>query len=185
MRKPICDGTFPRPVDPPEYWEKSMSNKAEWIVTRVKAKLEKDGFRRNTSQSFGSGEMQDVLQMIADIYSGDRPDECSIVVDATQVVSCDDWRKNPVYFKVKYTSDNSIYWEIQEIDGAMGDSGEDTDEFFGWAEYMISENKKFSIEFGDIDPTPEFLYDNYGGEPPISAGERWTQAFNEKRSLKS
>ena len=32
----------------------------------------------------------------------------------------------------------------------------------------------------DIDPTPQYLYDNTGGEPPISAAERNKKAFEQK-----
>lgn len=35
----------------------------------------------------------------------------------------------------------------------------------------------------DIDPTPQYLYDETGGEPAISADERWQNAFDEKRRL--
>jgi len=32
----------------------------------------------------------------------------------------------------------------------------------------------------DIDPTPQYLYDDTGGEPPISAEERTRKAFEQK-----
>jgi len=32
----------------------------------------------------------------------------------------------------------------------------------------------------DIDPTPQYLYDDTGGEPPISAKERHRKAFEQK-----
>lgn len=35
----------------------------------------------------------------------------------------------------------------------------------------------------DIDPTPQCLYDNTGGEPVMSADERWQNAFDQKRRL--
>lgn len=35
----------------------------------------------------------------------------------------------------------------------------------------------------DIDPTPQYLYDNTGGEPAVSADERWQNAFDQKREL--
>ena len=37
----------------------------------------------------------------------------------------------------------------------------------------------------NCDPTPQFLYDNTGGEPAMSADEMWTQAFNKKQELHS
>jgi hypothetical protein len=35
----------------------------------------------------------------------------------------------------------------------------------------------------DIDPTPQHLYDDTGGEPAVSADERWQNAFDQKRRL--
>ena len=32
----------------------------------------------------------------------------------------------------------------------------------------------------DIDPTPQYLYDDTGGEPPVSAEERTRKAFEQK-----
>jgi len=32
----------------------------------------------------------------------------------------------------------------------------------------------------EFDPTPQYLYDNTGGEPPISAEERSREAFEQK-----
>lgn len=33
------------------------------------------------------------------------------------------------------------------------------------------------------DPTPQFLYDNTGGEPPVSSQELWMTDFNKKQQL--
>jgi hypothetical protein len=38
-------------------------------------------------------------------------------------------------------------------------------------------------EYLDFDPTPQFLYDNTGGEPPLSSTEMQQQAFNQKMEL--
>ena len=35
-------------------------------------------------------------------------------------------------------------------------------------------------EIIDYDPTPQYLYDDTGGEPPISAEERSREAFEQK-----
>jgi hypothetical protein len=37
----------------------------------------------------------------------------------------------------------------------------------------------------DDDPTPQYLYDNDGGEPPISAAERHQAAWEQHRELHS
>jgi hypothetical protein len=36
----------------------------------------------------------------------------------------------------------------------------------------------------DYDPTPQYLWDDTGGEPPISADERDREAWEEKQRLK-
>ena len=36
----------------------------------------------------------------------------------------------------------------------------------------------------DYDPTPQYLWDDTGGEPPISADERHREAWEEKQRLK-
>ena len=36
----------------------------------------------------------------------------------------------------------------------------------------------------DYDPTPYYLYDDTGGEPPMSADERHREAWEEKQRLK-
>ena len=39
-------------------------------------------------------------------------------------------------------------------------------------------------EDDDYDPTPYYLYDDTGGEPPMSADERHMKAWEEKQRLK-
>lgn len=48
--------------------------------------------------------------------------------------------------------------------------------------YAFEHGIEFEVSF-DIDPTPRFLYDNTGGEPAVSADERWQNAFDQKRRL--
>lgn len=38
-------------------------------------------------------------------------------------------------------------------------------------------------DFLDDDPTPQFLYDNTGGEPGVSSQELWATDFNKKQQL--
>lgn len=40
-------------------------------------------------------------------------------------------------------------------------------------------------QWHDYDPTPQFLYDNDGGEPAVSAAERDAATFAQKRELHS
>ena len=67
-----------------------------------------------------------------------------------------------------------------------GATEEDTDseELFALAEYMINEGREFSVEFGIVDPTPQFLYDNSGGEAPVTMGEIYDNAFKQKQELR-
>ena len=37
----------------------------------------------------------------------------------------------------------------------------------------------------DFDPTPEYLWDNSGGEPPVTLDEMHTAAYNQKREMHS
>lgn len=40
-------------------------------------------------------------------------------------------------------------------------------------------------EYLDFDPTPQFLYDDTGGEPPVSSAERCQASYRQKRELHS
>jgi hypothetical protein len=174
----------PRPLDPPDYFDQEMSNTASWLVNRYKLGYDKETkkFTKNVSQENGEGAMKDVLQMIAEIHSGDQPENCEIFIDATQIVPRSEVAQ-PVHYQVNYHDGHDVYWEIKE-DGRMVDSDTDSDEFFATVEYMINEQRQFAIEFGTIDPTPQFLYDNSGGEAPITAEEIYARAFQEKMEAK-
>lgn len=37
----------------------------------------------------------------------------------------------------------------------------------------------------DFDPTPQYLWDNSGGEPPVTLDEMHTAAYNQKREMHS
>ncbi|MGA1646335.1 MAG: hypothetical protein ACO4AV_15325, partial [bacterium] len=41
------------------------------------------------------------------------------------------------------------------------------------------------MEIWDYDPTPQYLYDNDGGEPPLSANERHAAAWKQHQALHS
>jgi hypothetical protein len=38
--------------------------------------------------------------------------------------------------------------------------------------------------FLDFDPTPQYLYDSTGNEPPATSGELWATDFTKKQELK-
>jgi hypothetical protein len=179
----------PRPLDPPDYFDQEMSNTATWIVQRTKVRYDKDQkiFNKNVSQEYGEGSMKDVLQMIAQIHGGDSPDDCEIFIDATQIVPRSDVSV-PVYFQVNFSETHDVHWVLKEKTntGEISAVDEDTDseELFALAEYMINEGREFSVEFGTIDPTPQYLYDNSGGEAPVTMREICDSAFRQKQELK-
>ena len=63
--------------------------------------------------------------------------------------------------------------------------GHDLDELFDLMADAWNEAREFSVEVGQHDPTPQYLYDNDGGEPPLSADERHSQAFAQHQALHS
>lgn len=174
----------PRPLDPPDYFDKEMSNTATWIVQRTKVRYssEEKIFKKNVSQEHGEGDMKDVLQMIAEIHGGDAPDECEIFIDATQIVPRSDVSV-PVYYQVNFSEAHDVHWVLKEKTGAT-EEDTDPDELFALAEYMINEGREFSVEFGTIDPTPQYLYDNSGGEAPVTMREICDSAFKQKQELR-
>lgn len=174
----------PRPIDPPDYYDQEMSNTATWIVQRTKVRYSQEEkiFKKNVFQERGEGSMKDVLQMIAQIHSDDCPDECEIFVDATQIISRSDVSV-PVYYQVNFSYSHDVHWVLKEGTGAV-DEDTDVDELLALAEYMINDGRQFSIEFGAVDPTPNYLYDNSGGEAPITMQEICDTAFREKQELK-
>jgi hypothetical protein len=171
----------PRPLDPPEYFDHDLSSNVSWVVNRYTIRYNKstNKFTKNVSQQNGDDDVKNVLQMIAEIYSGDSPENCEIFIDATQTAPRNEGAV-PVYFQVNFSETRDVYWEIKQDDDVF-DSGTDSEEFFATVEYMINEQKKFHIELGTIDPTPHYLYDNSGGEPPLSADEIYKKALDEKR----
>lgn len=176
----ICD---PRPLLPPDYFDQEMSNTATWIVQRTKVRYspEEKIFKKNVSQQRGEGGMKDVLQMIAQIHADPSCDDCEIFIDATQIISKSPNVK-PVYYQVNFSETHDVHWVLKE--DAEIEEGTDADELFSFAEYMINEGKEFSIEFGTIDPTPQYLYDHSGGEAPVTMREICDAAFQQKQELR-
>lgn len=174
----------PRPLDSPDHFDKEMSNTVTWVVQRIKVRYspEERIFKRNVFQEHGEGGMKDVLQMIAEIHGGGSPDECEVFIDATQIVSRSEVAQ-PVYFQVNFSDTHDVHWVLKEKNDTVN---EDTnpDELFALAEHIINEGREFSIEFGIIDPTPQYLYDNSGGEAPVTMREICDSAFARKQELR-
>ena len=59
-------------------------------------------------------------------------------------------------------------------------SAEDVDLINTWWDEEGDLYDDYDIPF-DVDPTPQYLYDDTGGEPPISAEERNRKAFEAKQ----
>jgi hypothetical protein len=169
----------PRPLDPPSYWDDEMDDKVEWCVTHTKCKFTKDGLIRKVDKKYGEGDLVQTLQVVASVYD-DVAEDYTIEIDATQVVSGSD-RITPIFSTIKYESKYFISWEIADLDSGSRENGTDADELFDWIEYMLNEHKRFKIEFDTIDPTPQYLWDDSGGESPITADEIHARAFQEKK----
>jgi hypothetical protein len=169
----------PRPLDPPSYWEHELSDKVEWCVTHTKIKFTRDGLDKKINTEYGEGDLVQAMQMVANIYDGVAEDY-KIEIDATEVAYESD-RRNPICLTIKYEPKNFISWEVTDKDSGSKETGTDPEELFGWVEYMMNENKRFKIEFDTIDPTPQYLWDDSGGESPITADEIYARAFQEKK----
>jgi hypothetical protein len=61
------------------------------------------------------------------------------------------------------------------------EKGQDLDELLDLIKYAYKEGEEITLTLEEYDPTPEFLYDNTGSEPAISADERWQAAFQQKQ----
>jgi len=109
----------PRPIDSPDYFDQEMSNTASWVVNTYQLGYNKQTkkFTKNVSQKRGEDSMKDVLQLIAEIHSGDKPEYCEIFIDATQIVSRSEVAQ-PVHYQVNYHDGHDVYWEIKE-DGEL------------------------------------------------------------------
>ena len=59
-------------------------------------------------------------------------------------------------------------------------SAEDVDLINTWWDKEADLYDDYDIPF-DVDPTPQYLYDDTGGEPPISAQERAWNSLDSKR----
>lgn len=172
----ICD---PRPLLPPDYFDKEMSNIATCTIQRTKLRYDSASreFRKDVKQSTESGKIKDVLELISIIHAGDAPDECDIFIDATEIIPNE---KRQVHFTVNSVNTHFVRWVIS-CDDEEFESGDDSDELLAATEYMLNEQKQFKISFDSIDPTPQFLYDNSGGEAPVTMREICDAAFRQKR----
>jgi hypothetical protein len=175
----------PRPLDPPDYFDREMSNTVTWTVVRYVLGYDKASrkFTRDAFYKHGEDKMSDVLQMIAEIYSGDSPELCEIVIDATQIIPAPSI-SIPVHYNIKYSDREGISWQIKMNDKPW-EADTSSDELFGAVEHLMNENEKFAIEFSEIDPTPQYLYDHSGGEIQVSAGEIYAQAVQQKREARA
>lgn len=61
------------------------------------------------------------------------------------------------------------------------EQGHDLDELLCLVKYAYDQGEEITLTLEEYDPTPQFLYDNTGGEPATSADERWQAAFQQKQ----
>jgi hypothetical protein len=81
------------------------------------------------------------------------------------------WPRKVLSFKHKTVREEEI------------ETGSDLDELIFLIKKADEEAEEIEIRLYEYDPTPEFLYDDFGGEPPMSSSERWQSAFNQKQEL--
>lgn len=175
----ICD---PRPLLPPDYFDKEMSNIATCMIQRTTLGYDSVSreFRKDVKQTREAGNVKDILELISIIYAGDAPEECDIFIDATEIIPN---QKQKVHFTVKSVNVHDVRWVIS-ADEEEFESGDDSDELLAATEYMLNEQKQFKISFDAIDPTPQFLYDHSGGEAPMTMREICDAAFQQKQELR-
>ena len=70
-----------------------------------------------------------------------------------------------------------------EIEEAFGDDS--GDELFALIQEAYKEGTEIQVAISQHDPTPQFLFDNDGGEPPVTLDEMYKRAWEEKRLLTS
>jgi len=70
----------------------------------------------------------------------------------------------------------------EEISGIAHTS---PDELCDYIADAFRDGRCFSVYAQEHDPTPQYLYDNDGGEPPMSSDERWRAAQDEHIQLHS
>jgi hypothetical protein len=64
------------------------------------------------------------------------------------------------------------------------EAGSDCDTLLDLIEQAYRDGEEIQVNLEGYDPTPNFLYDDTGGEPALSSDERWEIAFNQKREAR-
>jgi hypothetical protein len=64
-------------------------------------------------------------------------------------------------------------------------TGFDVDELFDLIQEAWDEGKEIEISIGEHDPTPQYLYDDWGGEAPVSMTEIHSNAHAQHIALHS
>jgi len=66
-----------------------------------------------------------------------------------------------------------------EIEERFGD--DQGDELMDLIQQAFNDGIEIQVALSEHDPTPQFLFDNDGGEPPITLDEMYKRAWEEKR----
>jgi len=84
-------------------------------------------------------------------------------------------------WKITYARWNSTTksYEEAEIEERFGD--DDGHELIALIQQAFNDGIEIQVALTEHDPTPQFLFDNDGGEPPITLDEMYKRAVEEKR----
>jgi len=173
-----------RSIGQPCHLDQKALGSLSWVVncSKVRYSRQTGKFMKEVSSQCGEGSVKETLQMIAEIHGCSNPENYEISVNAT-LAPQQAKTAQPVYFQVNFHYGSDVHWTINCGD-AEPDFGTDSDELFATVESAINEQKSFCIEFETVDPTPQYLYDNSGGEPPVTASEMHAQSLQQKREAK-
>jgi hypothetical protein len=88
-------------------------------------------------------------------------------------------------WKITYARWNSTTKSYEEavIEERFGD--DDGHELIALIQEAFNDGMEIEVSLTEHDPTPQFLYDNDGGEPPMSRDEIYNRAWEEKRQATS
>jgi hypothetical protein len=74
---------------------------------------------------------------------------------------------------------NTKSYDPAEIEERFGDDS--IDELIALIQQAFNDGIEIQVALTEHDPTPQFLFDNDGGEPPITLDEMYKRAVEEKR----
>lgn len=140
----------PRPLEPSWISEVPALDQADWIIRR--RIWNKSTKKVDTLIERGSGNALRMLSTLAAILNS-RNLECEIEVYSNNIEPRESER--PLFCDLEFPTGYhlGLFWIIDSVLGARED-GTCTDELFDWVEYLLGQNKCFTIDLSYYDPTP-------------------------------